>query len=216
MIQPVQNSYQEIISDLKIKNRYIGCTQMVTKGLDFNSVSVVGILNADNLINFPDFRSIERSFQMISQVSGRAGRKDIKGKVIIQSYNVQHPVLQWVESNDYQSMYMTQILEREKFNYPPFMRIIRISVKHSDFLKLNKAANLLAKMISEATKLQIIGPEFPLVGRVKNLYIKDILIKIPRNSNLKAYKSAISQSIDYFGNMPDYKSFKISIDVDPM
>lgn len=212
-----KNSYQEIISDFEDKkiDILVG-TQMVTKGLDFNSVSVVGILNADNLINFPDFRSIERSFQMMSQVSGRAGRKDIKGKVIIQSYNIEHPVLQWVKNNDYQSMYMTQILEREKFNYPPFMRIIRISVKHSDFLKLNKAANLLAKMLFEATKLQIIGPEFPLVGRVRNMYIKDVLIKIPRNSNLKAYKSNISQSIDYFGNMPDYKSFRISIDVDPM
>lgn len=211
-----KNAYQQIIQDFEQKNIDILVgTQMVTKGLDFDAVSVVGIMNADNLINFPDFRSFERSFQMMAQVSGRAGRKEIPGKVIIQSYNPTHRILELVCENNFDAMYQTQIAEREAFLYPPFVRMLKISIKHADFKILNRAADTLAKMIYAGTKLNVIGPEFPLIGRIKNLYIKEILLKLPKNNTQKIYKQKINEIIEQFETISEYKACRISKDVDP-
>ncbi len=211
-----KNSYQQIITDFENHDIdiLIG-TQMVTKGLDFDSVSVVGIINADNMVNFPDFRSFERSYQLMAQVSGRAGRKDIPGKVIIQSYNPNHKVFDFVKKNQFAEMFEMQIDERKTFFYPPFVRMIRISVKDVDFQKVNKASAVLAEMIEKATLLKIIGPEFPLIGRINNLYLKDILIKLPKSNRQVLLKNIINSTIEQFETIPEYKSSRISKDVDP-
>lgn len=211
-----KNSYQQIIQDFE--NHEIDIlvgTQMVTKGLDFDSVSVVGIINADNMINFPDFRSFERSFQQMAQVSGRAGRKNIPGKVIIQSYNPEHNVFDLVKNNQFEEMFKLQMEERKSFSYPPFIRMIRISVKHVDFNVVNKASEKLARMIESATLLKVIGPEFPLIGRIKNLYLKDILVKLPKSSRQAMLKQVINNTIEQFETISDFKSCRISKDVDP-
>ncbi len=211
-----KNSYQQIIHDFENhKVDILIGTQMVTKGLDFDSVSVVGIISADNLINFPDFRAFERSYQLMAQVSGRAGRKDIPGKVIIQSYNPSHIVLNLVKENLYDEMFRLQTDERNKFSYPPFVRMIKISVKHVDFQVVNKAASTLAKMIEKSTLLKVIGPEFPLIGRIKNMYIKDIIIKLPKSQRQVLLKNIINATIEQFEAIQDYKSCRISKDVDP-
>lgn len=210
-----KNAYQQIIQDFEQKkiNILVG-TQMVTKGLDFDSVSVVGIINADNIINFPDFRSFERSFQMMAQVSGRAGRKEIPGTVIIQTYNPQHSVFNLVFNNNFSGMYETQIAEREQFSYPPMVRMLKISIKHQNFNTLNDAAEVLAKMIHNGTALKIIGPEFPLIGRIKNYYIKDIILKLPKNKTQQLYKQKINEIIEQFETISEFKSCRISKDVD--
>jgi len=210
-------AYQNIINDFE--NRRIDIlvgTQMVTKGLDFDNVSVVGIMNADNMISFPDFRSYERSFQQMAQVSGRAGRKNKQGKVIIQTWNPYQSVIQDVIRNDYQSMYSSQILERRNFNYPPFYRLISLSLKHKDARTLNDGARELAVLLREIFGRKLLGPEYPLVSRIKNLYIKNILIKLERNENLVSNKSLIQKTIDQFRAEAIYKSIRVQVDVDPL
>lgn len=209
-------AYQNIINDFE--NRRIDIlvgTQMVTKGLDFDNVSVVGIMNADNMISFPDFRSYERSFQQMAQVSGRAGRKNKRGKVIIQTWNTYQSVIQDVINNDYNAMYASQILERRNFNYPPFFRLINLSLKHRDPRTLNDAARELALMLRESFGKKVLGPEYPLISRIKNLYIKNILIKLARNEDLVKNKHIIEQTIDRFRGEALYKSVRVQINVDP-
>ena len=191
-------------------------TQMVTKGLDFDSVKVVGILNADNLLSFPDFRAHERSFQLMAQVAGRAGRKGQQGKVIIQTYEPSHPVLQDVLQNDFRGLYEKQMLNRRQFGYPPFYRLVMIKLKHKDFRKLNPAAMELSSMLRPIFKQDLLGPEYPIVSRVKNLYIKQMLIKFNREHNAQQVKDIIMKQIKLFQLNPDYKSVIVQIDVDPM
>jgi primosomal protein N' (replication factor Y) len=210
-------AYQNIINDFE--NRRIDIlvgTQMVTKGLDFDNVSVVGIMNADNMISFPDFRSYERSFQQMAQVSGRSGRKNKQGKVIIQSWNPYQSVIQDVIRNDYLAMYQSQILERRNFKYPPFYRLINLSLKHKDARILNDGARELALLLREPLGKRILGPEYPLVARIKNLYIKNILIKLERNENRIVNKHLIQQIIDKFRGEALYKSIRVLVDVDPV
>jgi len=212
-----KHAYQNIINDFE--NGRIDIlvgTQMVTKGLDFDNVSVVGILNADNMISFPDFRSYERSFQLMAQVSGRAGRKNKRGKVIIQSYNPYHSVVRDVIDNNYISMYKSQILERRNFKYPPFYRLINLSLKHKDARILNEASRELAIILRETLGKRILGPEYPLVSRIKNLYIKNILIKLEKDENLQNHKTNILKILDRFRGDTAFKSIRISIDVDPV
>jgi len=210
-------AYQNIIRDFE--NRQIDIlvgTQMVTKGLDFDNVSIVGIMNADNMISFPDFRSYERSYQLMEQVSGRAGRKNKQGKVIIQTYNPYHSVIQDVIAHNYQSMYQSQILERRNFKYPPFYRLIHLTLKHKDVRILNDGARELALILRDKMGNRILGPEYPLIARVKNLYIKRILIKLERNENLNNNKEQILEMLGTFRSLPIYKSIRIQIDVDPV
>ena len=212
-----KNSYQFILEQFQNKetNILVG-TQMVTKGLDFDSVKVVGILNADNMLTFPDFRAYERSFQLMEQVSGRAGRKGDKGKVIIQTYQPQHRVILNVMTHDYVKFYEEQMPIRRQFNYPPYSRLVMVRLKDVDEQKLNKAANELAKIFRQVFRENLLGPEYPVVSRVKNQYIKQMLIKINKDLNSTKVKEFINKTIEDFKHNNDFKSVKIQIDVDPM
>lgn len=210
-------SYQQLINDFEDKkiDVLVG-TQMVTKGLDFDNVSIVGILNADNMISFPDFRSFERSFQMFAQVSGRAGRKAKRGKVIIQTYNPYHMVIRNVIDNNYKEMYDSQLLERRNFKYPPFYRLILITLKERDSDRLNAGAEKLGAILRKSFGKRILGPEYPLVSRVKNFYMKNILLKIEKEASLNAIKDELQSQIKKFHTDNDFKRIRVVIDVDPL
>lgn len=211
-----KNSYQYILEQFQNKETDILVgTQMVTKGLDFDSVKVVGVLNADNMLTFPDFRAYERSFQLMEQVSGRAGRKGDKGKVIIQTYQPYHPVILNVISHDYVKFYEEQMPIRRQFNYPPYSRLVMIKLKDVDNIKLNKAASELAKIFRHVFKENLLGPEYPIVSRVKNQYIKQMIIKISKELNSNKVKDYIKNTIEDFKHNNEFKSVKIQIDVDP-
>jgi primosomal protein N' (replication factor Y) (superfamily II helicase) len=212
-----KTAYQKIISDFEERriDILVG-TQMVTKGLDFDNVSVVGILNADNLISYPDFRSFERSFQLMAQVSGRAGRKFKRGKVIIQTYRPKHEVIQYVLANDYHMMAASQLAERRKFKYPPFYRMIELQVQHKDEAVVSSAAAELADLLKEKLGNRILGPEFPIVSRIKNFYLKNILIKLERNENTQRLKEEVEKRIAAFETAGRHKAARIIVDVDPV
>ena len=212
-----KNEYQHILEAFQDKETDILVgTQMVTKGLDFDSVKVVGILNADNMLSFPDFRAHERSFQLMSQVAGRAGRKGKQGKVIIQTYEPSHPVLQDVLRNDFRGLYEKQMITRRQFGYPPYYRLVLVRLKHKDYQKLNVAATELSSMLRPVFKQDLLGPEYPMVSRVKNLYIKQMLVKFNREHNAQQVKNLIMEQIRMFRLLPDNKSVIVQIDVDPM
>jgi primosomal protein N' (replication factor Y) len=210
-------AHQQIINDLESRkiDILVG-TQMVTKGLDFDNVSIVCILNADNMITFPDFRAYERSFQMMAQVSGRSGRKNRRGKVIIQTSNPQHKVIKNVVENDYLSMYNQELTERQKFKYPPFYRLVLLKLQHREPKLLNIAADILAGQLRQRFPKRILGPEYPLISRVKNLYIKQIMIKIERSESASAIKMEIRKLIYKFQTAQEYKSIRVIINVDPI
>jgi primosomal protein N' (replication factor Y) len=209
-------SYQQIIGDFETNkiNVLVG-TQMVTKGLDFNNVSIVGILNADSMLNFPDFRSYERSFQLMAQVSGRAGRNQKRGKVIIQCQNPMHPIIQHVLMNDYEKMYSQELAERNKFHFPPYHRLIKLTLKHKDYSLIDSASHHLAQDLKKVLGARVLGPESPIVSRVRNLFLKDILIKIEREASISNAKKIIMDIIINFKDLTDYKGVTIHIDVDP-
>lgn len=190
-------------------------TQMITKGLDFDNVSLVGILNADNMLNFPDFRSFERSYQLMAQVAGRAGRKNNRGKVIIQTHNPEHSIIQNVVNNDYSSMYVSQLLDRKNFNYPPFFRLIEITLIHRDVDMVNASAKYLADELKRHFKERVLGPEFPIVARVRNLYQKTILLKVEREASVVQAKKIIAEVFVHFKS-GEYKSVRVQLDVDPL
>ncbi|WP_262902484.1 replication restart helicase PriA [Lutimonas saemankumensis] len=189
-------------------------TQMLTKGLDFKNVTLVGVLNADNLLNFPDFRAHERTYQLMVQVSGRAGRDQKRGKVAIQSFNPYHQILQQVTTHDYKGMYEDQMNERHQFSYPPLVRLIRITLKHKDLIKVDAAANWMGKSLSNSFGDQILGPTSPSIGRIRNKYLKTILIKLPANKSLNAPKQLISTIKDSFMAISEFRSVQVIIDVD--
>ena len=212
-----KNSYQFILDQFKNRETdvLVG-TQMVTKGLDFDHVKTVGILDADNMLSFPDFRAFERSFQLMEQVSGRAGRKGEKGKVIIQTYQPTHPVILNVVNHDYVRFFEEQMPIRRQFCYPPYYRLIMIKLRHIDYNKLNDAAEFFAKKLRPLFKNNLLGPEYPVVSRVKNQYIKQILIKFDRNDNSMKIKELIKKEIELFKKSNDYKAVNVSVDVDPI
>lgn len=189
-------------------------TQMLTKGLDFKNVSLVGVLNADNLLNFPDFRAHERTYQLMVQVSGRAGRDQKRGKVAIQSFNPYHQILQQVTIHDYEGMYQDQMNERHQFSYPPLVRLVRIVLKHKDFIKVDTAANWMGKSLVNSFGDRVLGPTSPSIGRIRNKYIKSILIKLPVNISLKQSKAQIQRIKDSFMAIPDFRAVQVIVDVD--
>lgn len=191
-------------------------TQMVTKGLDFDHVSLVGILDADQILRFPDFRSFERGFQIMTQVAGRAGRKSKRGKVIIQTGQPDQWIIQQVISNDYLTMYKQELLERKNFNYPPFTKIIQITLKHRDQNHIEGSAAQLAQSLRVVFGSRVIGPEFPMVKRVQNLYIKTIRLKMEREYSQKQIKEKIRGILDQYFADPMNKSVRVSVDVDVM
>ncbi len=212
-----KHSYYKIMSDFE--NHSIDIligTQMVTKGLDFDNVSLVGILNADNMINFPDFRAFERSYQLMTQVSGRAGRKKGRGKVIIQASNPEHPVIKFVMSNDYQKFYNWQIKERERFHYPPFTRLIRITMKHKDRFELNRNSKLLAEELKKVFGKRVLGPEFPTISRIQNWYLKNILLKIEKDKSPVKAKQILKSIVSTLKTDLRFRRTTVLYDVDPL
>jgi len=211
-----KHAFEKIVSNLENRKTdiLIG-TQMVTKGLDFEHVRVVGILNADNLINFPDFRAHERAYQLISQVAGRAGRKHSRGIVVIQTTQPDHPLIDLIRQQDYAAALKQQFEERQLFKYPPFYRLIKIVVKHKNQETVERAANQLAKLLRQNKTLIILGPEFPLVSRIQLWHHKEIWIKIDRKLQLDAVKRGIVAAVKSVKNAPANSNCQIHIDVDP-
>lgn len=212
-----KRAYERIISDFE--NHHLDIligTQMVSKGLDFDNVSVVGILNADAMLNFPDFRAYERSFQLMAQVSGRAGRKHKQGKVIIQTSDPKHPIIENVLTNNYSEMFRSQLLERKEYIYPPFFRLISINLKHKDPQVLNRAAHSLASNLKKIFGIRIFGPQAPLINRIQNFHILKILLKIePKSSPTKA-KWILNREANRLKQQKQFKSLMINFDVDPL
>ena len=189
-------------------------TQMLTKGLDFRNVNLVGIMNADSLLNFPDYRAHERSFQLLTQVAGRAGRTKKRGKVIIQSYNPYHQILKQVSTHDYNEMFKEQLYDREQFKYPPANRIIKITFKHKDYNILNEAAEWFTKSLRNAFSTGILGPEYPPVARIRNQYLKHVIVKINPKQPLKQTKSNIRRIEKSFNSISHYRSVRVIYNVD--
>jgi len=189
-------------------------TQMLAKGLDFRNISLVGVMNADNLLNFPDFRAHERSFQLLQQVSGRAGRTQKRGKVLIQTYNPYHQILKQVSVNDYEAMYTEQLEERYNYKYPPFYRTIKIAFKDKGLERVQKASAWFGQALEMQFKENILGPEPPPVGRIKNKYIMNILVKIPKNQSLEKTKKYIENVWRSFNSIKEFSSVRVNIDVD--
>ena len=189
-------------------------TQMLAKGLDFRNISLVGVMNADNLLNFPDFRAHERSFQLLQQVSGRAGRTQKRGKVLIQTYNPYHQILKQVSVNDYEAMYKEQLEERYNYKYPPFYRTIKIVFKDKNLARVQKASVWFGQALELQFKENILGPEPPPVGRIKNKYIMNILVKIPKNQSLEKTKKYIDNVQRSFNSIKEFSSVRVNIDVD--
>jgi primosomal protein N' (replication factor Y) len=211
-----KNAYENILGDFE--NRKIDIligTQMVSKGLDFDNVSLVGILDADMLLNRPHFRAFERAYQLMSQVAGRSGRKAKRGKVIIQTGDPDHWVIQKVINHDYVGFYTDEILERKNYFYPPFYKMIEFTLKHKDEHLLDKASMDFALSLRETFKERVLGPEFPVVRRIQNLYLKSIKLKLEKDASDKKVKERIQQLIDAFYSVPLNKSIRIVVDVDP-
>jgi primosomal protein N' (replication factor Y) (superfamily II helicase) len=209
-------AYENILNDFgdgKI-DMLIG-TQMVTKGLDFDNVSLVGILDADQLLNRVDFRAFERSFQLMSQVAGRAGRKHKRGKVILQTGDPEHWVIRKVIEHDYKGFYASELIERKNFFYPPFYKVINITLKHKDRNTLDLAAENFGASLREIFKERVMGPDYPVVNRIQNLFLKNIMLKIEKDAPDKKIKERVQHIIDAFYSVPLYKSIRIVVDVDP-
>ena len=190
-------------------------TQMISKGLDFENLTVVGILNADAMLNFPDFRAYERSFQMMEQVSGRAGRRSKQGKVIIQTSDPSNKIIRMVLKHDYRQMFDLQLDERRSFNYPPFCRLISVALKHRDKGALNIYADSLAADLRSFFGSRVLGPEFPIINRIQSYYIKNIILKIEKSKSLTAAKNQILESVEKLGKEKGASMLRIAIDVDP-
>jgi primosomal protein N' (replication factor Y) len=210
-------AYHKLIEDFEQQRiQVLIGTQMVTKGLDFDLVDLVAVLSADSMLNYPDFRAFERSFQLFSQVAGRAGRREIQGRVIIQTWKPDHPVLIHVQNHDYETFYSEEIEERKRFFYPPFSRIIHITLKHETTDLLDQGAEQLANFLRQTFQSRILGPEYPAVARVRNLFQKRILMKIEPQVSLKKVKAELQKQIEFFFKEYPLKNFRLVIDVDPL
>jgi len=208
--------YMEILNDFDDHriDILVG-TQMVTKGLDFDNVSVVGILSADNLISFPDFRAYERSFQQMMQVSGRAGRHGKRGKVIIQTYQPYHQAIRDAMEGNYKSMYESQIIERRVFRYPPFYKLVDITLKHADEQTVSEAAALMASRLRQHFDKRVMGPEFPSVARIRNQYLKKIMVRFAVGEALGEAKRIMRSIADEVLKDKAFARVQIVFDVDP-
>lgn len=212
-----RNAYERIISDFSShKTNILVGTQMVTKGLDFDHVSVVGILHADSMLNQPDFRAWEHAFTMMTQVAGRAGRKGRKGLVILQTSNPQLPVISQIVRNDYEGFFHDLMLERQAFNYPPFTRLIYIYLRHKDYNTVDSAGIELAGRLRQTLQRRVLGPDKPAVARVKTLFIRKVMLKIENNLSLKKVHEVIHTAVTQLMQDPRYKSLQIYFDVDPV
>ena len=212
-----RNAYERIISDFQsgVTNVLIG-TQMISKGLDFEHVSVVGILNADTMLNYPDFRSYERAYQLMAQVSGRAGRKHKQGRVVLQTRSIDHPIIGQVIGNRYEEMVESQLEERQLFSYPPFYRLIYVYLKHRDENRLDFMARTMADRLRSSFGDRVLGPDKPPVGRIQTLYIRKIVLKIEHNSSIKQARSILEEIKERMLSDKRFRSLIVYYDVDPM
>lgn len=212
-----KRAYHNLIHEFE--NRQIDVligTQMISKGLDFDNVSVVGIMNADAMLNFPDFRAYERAYQLMAQVSGRAGRKNKQGLVIIQTAMPKNKIIEYVVNNDYEKMFVLQINERREFNYPPFCRLIMLTLKHKKMYELDRCSILLADSLRKIFKQRVLGPEYPIINRIQNYYQKTILIKIEKQKSVAKAKQLLLNVIDKAKKHKGFSGIQFVIDVDPM
>ena len=212
-----KSSFQEIIDQFEQKeiDILVG-TQMVSKGLDFDHVGLVGVLQADDLLHYPDFRAYERCFQLLTQVSGRSGRKNERGKVILQSFDPHHWVLQKVMNYDFDSLYNQELADRKHFKYPPFYRMIKMILLHKKSPNVYSAAHLLANQLRNHLGDRVLGPEFTIVPRINNYYQQQIVLKIEKELSLTKVKAHIKEIIDCWSKEEVSKSIRVKIDVDPM
>ena len=212
-----KDGYEGIIEDFSAgKSQILVGTQMVTKGLDFGKVSVVGVVNADAVLNFPDFRAAERAFNMIEQVAGRAGRRSGDGKVAIQTYSPSHPLFPYLVAHDYKGFYEYELAERQRYNYPPFVRVIYIYVKHKDPVAVGTVASELAGRLRELLGTRVSGPEEPTVGRVQTWYIRRIMLKIETNASISKVKTLLNDVRIDMTNRGRLSGASVYCDVDPM
>ncbi|MBI5218279.1 MAG: primosomal protein N' [Bacteroidia bacterium] len=212
-----RKNYEKIIRDFEEhKTDILIGTQMITKGFDFDRVSVAGILNADNMLNYPDFRAFERSFQGLMQVSGRAGGKNKRGKVILQTSDPRHPLIQDFLYNNFAGFYNTQINERKTYNYPPFCRLVKLTLKHKNEATADHAARELMKELKLHFGDRALGPETPVVNRIQNRFIKNIMVKLDKNKSLGRSKENLRQIITRFKSNEARNTTDIIIDVDPV
>ncbi|NNK81096.1 MAG: hypothetical protein HKO93_06335 [Flavobacteriales bacterium] len=213
-----KNSHAKILLDFEQRNIdvLIG-TQMVTKGLDFANVAVVGILNADLLINRSDFRAFERAYQLMTQVAGRAGRDSAgqRGKVIIQTVQPEHWVVRNVVDHSYDRLIDQELLERKNFKYPPFVRMINILVSHKKQELVEHGAHELARKLKVFLGERLLGPQFPYISRIKDRYRMEMMIKIEREASITKAKQQIQTTIDRFLSEKEFKSIRVTVDVDP-
>lgn len=212
-----KEGYSRIIDDFSAhKADILVGTQMVTKGLDFGDVDLVGVLNADSLINFPDFRAAERAFNMIEQVSGRAGRRDGKGRVVIQTYNPSHPILDYAKRHDYLGFYERELQERQAFNFPPFSRIINIYLKHRDLNTVIECASRFSSSLREVLGTRVSPPQEPAVSRVSSMYIRKIMLKVEYNLSMTNIKATLRQKYIDLTASPLMRGLSVYYDVDPV
>lgn len=210
-----KNAYHQVIQ--AFENREIDIlvgTQMVTKGLDFDHVGLVGVLNADALLHFPDFRANEKAYQLLTQVAGRAGRRNKKGTVIIQTNSPKHPVIQQVIAHDYIDLYKSEMPERAEWNYPPYARIIRIGIRHKDYGQAMELSRVFNLMLRSSFSDRVLGPETPFVGRVRNYHIRQFMLKIKQNENQAKAKEILINICRQLAFETGIKNYKLDIDVD--
>ena len=190
-------------------------TQMITKGFDFGGVELVGILNADNLLNNPDFRAAERAFQLMTQVAGRAGRRAVPGEVVIQTSDPEHPVLRQVAAGDYASMARQQLADRESFFYPPYARLVALTLRHRDPQRVRAAAQELAARLRERFGRRVLGPMAPPVDRVRGEWLAGLLLKIESGKSFARARELLGGELERFREIPEYKSVVVVVNVDP-
>ena len=191
-------------------------TQMITKGLDFKNVGLVGVINTDHFLNFPDFRAHEKAFQILTQVAGRSGRSGDIGKVFLQTYQPEHPIIKHVINYDYEKMYENQLEERKDYNYPPYVRLIRITIKDKSYEKLNSSVDWLNNIVKDNFKGIILGPVYPQISRIKNKYHKEFLIKLRNLKELNEFRNVFQKIQKSFDSISKYRSVRIIVDVDPV
>lgn len=197
------------------KTQILVGTQMLVKGLDFSNVHLVGVLNADHLLNFPNFRAHERCFQMLVQVAGRAGRAEKPGRVLVQTFQPKHPIIQQVLQNNYGQLFEQQLNERRQFRFPPFCRMIRITLKNKNYQTLNTAADWFANVLKQSLEINVLGPMFPPISKIRNLYHKEILLKIEPDQSISITKKKVFKIQQSFQSITSFRSTRISLDVDP-
>ena len=212
-----RTAYERIIHDFsKHESDILIGTQMVSKGLDFDNVHLVGIMDADTMLNQPDFRSYERTFQMLAQVAGRSGRKGRKGKVILQTRSADNPIIEYVVTNNYMAMYKSQIAERQTFAYPPFTRLIHVYLLHREYKVVDHLAEQTANLLRQSLKERVIGPNRPPVGRVQSMHIRNIILKMRTTDNINTTRRLLGNITAQILAQPIANSLRIYFDVDPV